>query len=99
MIDRTYTVILPACNFSYLGYDAALDHPVSETDPGTGVRIVFHNVSDSGSSYAWEIRFSASGIDDEVHKTEVPDFQHPLPGMTFIAAVTALVIFAVIRKT
>jgi hypothetical protein len=98
-IDRKYTVILPARNFTYLGYNAALDHPESETDKGgSSTWIVFHNLSNAGASYAWEVRFGAAGIDDEVRKVEVPNFGNPIPGMSFIAAITALVILAIVKK-
>jgi hypothetical protein len=97
-IDRTYTVILPVRNFTYLGYNVALDHPTSETNTGSSICIVFHNVSNAGAGYAWEVRFGATGIDDEVRKVEVPDFKTPVPGMSFIAAITALFILAIAKK-
>jgi hypothetical protein len=97
-IDRTYTVVLPVRNFTYRGYNVALDHPASETDMGGSTWIVFHNVSNAGSGYAWEVRFGATGIDDEVRKVEVPDFKTPIPGMSFIAAITALFILAIAKK-
>jgi hypothetical protein len=97
-IDRTYTVVLPVKNFTYLGYNAALDHATSEIDTGNNIQIVFHNVSNAGSDYAWEVRFGAKGIDDEVYKTEVPDFKTPMPGMSFIAAITALFILVLVKK-
>jgi hypothetical protein len=98
MVDRTYTVVLPARNFTYLGYNVALDHPVSETATDDGTRIVFQNVSGAGADYAWEVRFRATGIDDEVRKVQAPDFKTPIPGMSFIAAVSALVIIAFAKK-
>jgi hypothetical protein len=98
-IDRTYTVILPVRNFTYLGYNVALDHPVSETNKGdVNIWIVFQNVSNAGASYAWEVRFGATGIDGEVRNVEVPDFK-TLPGMSFIAAITALFILAIAKKS
>ena len=98
MIDRTYTVILPVQNFTYLGYNSALDKPTSETNTGDSTKIVFHNLSDQGASYAWEVRFKATGIDNEVFKAEVPPIGNPIPGMSFIAAITALFILALVRK-
>jgi hypothetical protein len=98
VIDRYYTVLLPTRNFTYLGFNEAMDHPVSETNNGNAVIIGFHNVSDAGAGYAWEVRFGATGIENEVHKTEVPDFKTPMPGMSFIAAITALVILAISCK-
>ncbi len=98
MMDRTYTVILPPENFTYLGYNTATDHPVSETETGGNIYIKFHNVSDAGSSYAWEVRFGATGIDKEVRKIESPNYSLPVPGMSFIAAVAALLIFAIAAR-
>lgn len=97
-IDRTYTVVLPVKNFTYLGYKESLAHATSETDTGNSIRIVFHEVSDAGADFSWEVRFGAKGIDDEVRKVEVPAFKVPIPGMSFIAAITALVIFAIVKK-
>jgi hypothetical protein len=97
-VDRTYTVVLPVQNFTYLGYNEALDHATSETNTGDSIRIVFHDVNDAGSDYSWEVRFGAKGIDDEVRKADVPEFKVPIPGMSFIAAITALVIFAIGKK-
>jgi hypothetical protein len=97
-IDRTYTVVLPVQNFTYIGYNSAVDHPTSETNTGDSYVIVFHNFSDAGASYAWEVRFEARGIDNEVFKAEVPSFNSPIPGMSFIAAITALVILAFAKK-
>lgn len=97
-IDRTYTVVLPVKNFTYLGYNSALDHATSETDTGNNIRIVFKNVSNAGADYAWDVRFGAKGIDDEVYKTEAPAFKTPIPGMSFIAAVTALFILVFVKK-
>jgi hypothetical protein len=97
-IERTYTVVLPVRNFTYLGYKALFDHAISETEDGKNTRIVFHNVSSAGADYAWEVRFGAKGIDGEVYKTEVPDFKMPVPGMSFIAAITALFILVLVKK-
>jgi hypothetical protein len=97
-IDRTYTVVLPVRNFTYLGYKESLGHATSETDNGNNIRIVFHNVTNAGADYGWEVRFGASGIDDEVHKTEVSNFNVPIPGMSFIAAITALFILVLVKK-
>ena len=98
MMDRTYTVILPPENFTYLGYNAAMDHPVSETETGGYIYIKFHNVSNAGSNYAWEVRFGATGIDSEVRNTGPSAYSLPLPGMSFIAAVAALLIFAIVAR-
>jgi hypothetical protein len=97
-IDRTYTVVLPVRNFTYLGYKESLAHPTSETDTGNSIRIVFHNVTNAGADYGWEVSFRASGIDGEVYKTEVSNFNVPIPGMSFIAAITALFIFVFVKK-
>jgi len=97
-IDRTYTVILPVRNFTYLGYKESLDHATSETDTGNNIRIVFHDVIKAGDDYGWEVRFGARGIDNEVYKTEVPAFKTPIPGISFIAAITALFILVIVKK-
>lgn len=97
-IDRTYTIVLPVRNFTYLGYKESLAHATSETDTGNSIRIVFHDVSTAGADFSWEVRFGAKGIDDEVRNVEVPAFKVPIPGMSFIAAITALVIFAIVKK-
>jgi hypothetical protein len=97
-IDRTFTVILPTRNFTYLGYNTALDHPVSETQAGASLTIVFHNVTNAGDDYAWEVRFGATGIDAEVRKLDAPNYKLPVPGMSFSAAIAALVIFVMSRK-
>lgn len=100
MINRTYTVLLPR-NLHYLGYDTSLDSPESVTDVGGSTDVVFHNVSDAGSGYAWEIRFNATGIDGEYRDMSPQNFKNPLPvpGMSLIAAAAALMIVAlIIRK-
>jgi hypothetical protein len=99
-IDRTYTVVLPVRNFTYLGYKETLDHATSETDTGNSIRIVFHKVINAGTDYGWEIQFKASGIDGEVHKTEVANFNVPIaiPGMSFIAAIIAFFIIVLVKK-
>jgi hypothetical protein len=97
-VDRTYTVVLPVKNFTYLGYKDALAHATSETNTGNSIRIVFHDVNDIGTEFSWEVRFGAKGIDNEVRKAEVPAFNAPISGMSFIAAITALLIFAIVKK-
>jgi hypothetical protein len=97
-IDRTYTVVLPPKNFTYLGYNAAMDHPVSETETGGYIYIKFHNVSDAGSAYAWEVRFGATGIDEEVRNLDKPGYKLPVPGMSSIAAIAALFILAIAAR-
>jgi hypothetical protein len=99
-IDRTYTIVLPVRNFTYLGYKESLDHAKSETDTGNNVQIVFHGIINAGTDYGWEVRFRASGIDSEVFKTDVPSFNMPveIPGMSFIAAITAFFIIVLVKK-
>jgi hypothetical protein len=99
-IDRTYSVLLPVRNFTYISYKESLAHATSETTTGDNVRIVFHNVTNAGADYGWEVRFRASGIEDEVFKTEVSNFNVPIaiPGMSFIAAITALFIIVLVKK-
>jgi hypothetical protein len=97
-IDRTYTIFLPVQNFTYTGYKESLAHATSETNTGNSIRIEFHDVTAAGADFSWEVRFGAKGIDNEVRKTEVPAFNAPIPGMSFIAAITALVIFAIGKK-
>jgi hypothetical protein len=75
-----------------------MDHPVSETETGGNIYIKFHNVSNAGSDYAWEVRFGATGIDNEVRNTGPSGYSLPLPGMSFIAAVAALLIFAIVAR-
>ena len=96
--ERTFTILLPMSNFTYLGYNTALDHPVKETDDGVHVKVVFHNVSEAGSDYAWEVRFGATGIDDEVRHLNNPYYTLPVPGMSVTAAIAALLICAMSRK-
>ncbi len=76
----------------------ALAHATSETDTGNSIRIVFHEVNNAGTEFSWEVRFGAKGIDGEVRKTEVPAFNAPIPGMSFIAAITALFILVLVKK-
>lgn len=99
-IDRTYTVILPVVNFTYLGYASAMDHPTSETSSDAGTQVVFHNVSNAGADYAWELRFKATGIDGDVYQLSPPDYSKvmPVPGMSFIAAITALLILMIVKR-
>jgi hypothetical protein len=97
-VDRTYTIVFPPRNFTYLGYTATLDHPVSETETGGSVTVVFHGISEVGADHAWEVRFGATGIDNEVRKLNPPSYTLPVPGMSFTAAIAALVIFAIVRK-
>ena len=97
MMDRTYTVVLPWQNFTYLGYKETLDHPASVTDGAEGKVIAFHNVSNVNADYAWELRFRAQGIDAEVRQLSTEPFQAPVPGMSFMAAIAALVIIAIFR--
>lgn len=97
-MDRSYTVVLPPKNFTYLGYNDAMDHPVSETETGGYIYIKFQNVSNAGSAYAWEVRFGATGIDNEVRMMDAPNYSLPVPGMSFIAAVAALLIFTIVAR-
>jgi hypothetical protein len=98
MMDRAYTVVLPPKNFSYLGYNVAMDHPVSETETGGYIYIKFRNVSNAGSDYAWELKFGATGIDNEVRKLDSPQYAMPVPSISFIAAIAALLIVAIAAR-
>ena len=61
-----------AVNYHFDLHKESLDHAISETDTGNNIRIMFHNVSNAGADYAWEVRFGAKGIDDEVCKPGGP---------------------------
>lgn len=97
-MDRSYTVVLPPKNFTYLGYNLAMDHPVSETETGGYIYIKFHNVSNAGSAYGWEVRFGATGIESEARQMSAPAYVLPVPGMSFIAAAAALLIIAIATR-
>lgn len=96
--ERIFTIILPPENFTYLGYNQALDHPVSVTNEGRSTIIVFRNTSSAPADYAWEIKFRAIGVRDEVRKVETGGMTLPVPGMTFVAALAALWAIVLLRK-
>jgi len=92
-VERISTVVLPEKNFTYLDYNHALDKPVSVEDVDGRKTIRFRNISSAPTDYAWEVRFKAVGIKEEVRtpKSGVPV---EVPGMTVFTALMAIAVVA-----
>ena len=96
-VDRISTVVLPEKNFTYMDYNHALDKPVSVEDVGGRKTIQFRNTSSAPADYAWEIRFRAVGIKDEV-RTPKSGAPIAVPGMTIFTSLFALAMVARLVK-
>ncbi len=97
-VERISTVILPLKNFTYLDYNHALDKPVSVEKIDGRTTIRFRNVSSAPADYAWEIKFRAVGIKDEL-KTPKSGAPVSVPGMTaFISLITLIAAARLVRK-
>jgi hypothetical protein len=96
--ERVYTVVFPPKNFTYVGFNKALDHPASVTGEGGGTIVTFRNVTCAPADYAWEVRFRAIGIRDEVRAPDTGGFSVPVPGLTAMAALAAIWAIAALRK-
>lgn len=92
-IERITTIILPATNFTYLDYNHALDKPVSVEKSDGRTIIRFRNISSAPANYAWEIKFKAVGIKDELRQPESGG-QAPLPGMSAFLSIFVLIAVA-----
>jgi hypothetical protein len=92
-IERIYTIILPEKNFTYLDYNHALDKPVSVEKSDGRTIVQFRNTSSAPADYAWEIKFRAVGIKDELRKPESGK-QVPLPGMSAFLSIFVLIAVA-----
>lgn len=96
-VERISAVILPPKNFTYLDYNHALDKPISVEDVEGSKVIRFRNVSSAPADYAWEIKFRAVGIKDEV-RTPKAGSPVNVPGMTAFLAFTAIAVVARLYK-
>ncbi|HMK46278.1 MAG TPA: hypothetical protein VK436_06595, partial [Methanocella sp.] len=97
-VERIYTVILPPQNFTYIGYNTALDRPISvDTVDGSTV-IVFHNITSAPADYAWEIKFRAIGIKNELEKANTGPGVSLDGGMTLIVSLVSLAVCIRFKK-
>lgn len=97
-VERISTVILPPKNFTYLDYNHALDKPVSVENVSGRMTIQFRNISSAPTDYAWEIKFRAIGIKDEL-KTPKSGAPVAVPGMTaFISIFTLIAAVRLLKK-
>lgn len=93
-VERISTVVLPPNNFTYLDYNHALDQPVSVEDVDGRTTIRFRNVSSAPASYAWEIKFRAVGIKDEVRSPKSGGAIPAVSGMAGCLSLASLLIVA-----
>ncbi|CAJ38117.1 hypothetical protein [Methanocella arvoryzae] len=89
-VERISTVILPPKNFTYLDYNHALDKPVSVQNVDGRTIVQFRNISSAPAEYAWEIKFRAVGIKDEL-KTPKSGSPVAVPGMTAVISLITLI--------
>lgn len=88
-IRRVSTVVFPPENFTYLDYNHALDPPVSVEQVEGSTVLKFDNTSSAPADYAWEIKFRAIDIKDELVKPKSGTAK-PLPGLTVPGTLIAL---------
>jgi hypothetical protein len=103
-VENNYFVLMPA-DFTYLGHNIALEAPESVEKLENGTKVTFHNMSVAEKDFAWEIKFRAKGIEDEVrvkqtgNLIEIPENIPCLAFLIMPAFISAIFIFDPFRKT